>query len=346
VVHHLYGTLTPAKRADPAVITVRDDEDSDRLVMVLPLLSRRHFLATQVEYADLGVSDYTAPLVHPDWEWECTRDPELIEQIRAKAGGADLIRLEKLRHGVESVVRMLGTTDVTEHAYRGYSIPLPSTFEEWQHQRERRVVRDVEKKRKRIGRNGRVLELRELTDPTEIDTAFDRMAEFRAARFAGKRAIDLLQDPAYVEFYRRVAHDGAAGVDPGTTWILTIDGETGAATFGLADDVRDLFLLVGYDVANWKNYSLGLVLVEQQIKVSIEHGKKFHDLGIGHGAYKVELGAVATPVYRARRALTPAGWADARIADRTAAAKVSAKKFLHQTTPARQRLRALTSRQS
>ncbi|MBN9013007.1 MAG: cellulose biosynthesis protein CelD, partial [Rhizobiales bacterium] len=57
----IYQKLVPHLKVDPLIVTVRDAADG-RLVMLLPLVRRRHRGLRTIEFADLGVSDYVAPV--------------------------------------------------------------------------------------------------------------------------------------------------------------------------------------------------------------------------------------------------------------------------------------------
>lgn len=324
--HHLYSALAPAKGATPVVITVR--RDSGELVLVLPLLARRHGPSRWIEFADLGVSDYAAPVADRNAAEILHSDPSLAAKIWAAIGPKDLLRIEKIRSTPSEMAALFGITDCVRHPYEAHGIPLPSSFEAWRDERDPDFLRQLKTKRKRIGRNQRVLELRSLKDPGEIDRAFDEMRSFRKARFADRRALDLVQDPIYDNFYRLVARDGGDGRGPGSTSILTINDETVGVTFGLSNSERDLFVLIGYDYAKWRNYSLGLIMVEDLIRTSIRRGRRYHDLTIGHDGYKRDFGTVSTPMFTARRAGSPAGWVAKKALDQNVAARQGAKKAL------------------
>jgi CelD/BcsL family acetyltransferase involved in cellulose biosynthesis len=322
--HYLYTVLAPAKRAEPVVITLVEDHDG--LIGLLPLVGRRRGPTKWIEFADLGVSDYAAPVIDRDWAYELARDPSIADEVRGAIGAADLIRIDKVRSDPSELTALLGAKDTVQHPFYGHRIPLPATLEQWRDERDPAVIRHLAKLRKRIGRNQRRLEVRGLTATDEIDEAFEQLRRFRRARFADRRAIDLTEDPDCFEFYRQVAYDGARHKEPGSTWILTINDETVGVSFGLADTVTELGMLIGYDVEQWRNYSLGLVFVEALIELSIQRGKSFHDLTIGHDSYKTALGAVAEPMFSVRASRTPAGWVAKKALDQNVAARRTAKK--------------------
>jgi CelD/BcsL family acetyltransferase involved in cellulose biosynthesis len=324
--HHLYVGLAPQLKAKPVVVTVRADTDG-RLVAVLPLVRRRG-LVRRVEFADFGVTDYAAPVIDSAAAPELSQSPAVRGAVREAIGRADLLRLEKVRGEAVEIASHFGAGRVVRHGFDAHAIPLGDSFEAWRAARDPDFIRHIDGKRKRVGRKRRVLTLRELTEPAEIDAAFERMREFRRARFAERRAVDLVQDPRYFEFYRKVAHHSAREGGPGSTVVLAINDETVGVSFGMSDSERDLFVLIGYDYEQYRNYSLGLILVEELIAVSIDAGKRFHDLTLGHEGYKSDFGAVLTPMYAIHRPMTARGWIAQRAADQNTAARRIAKSAL------------------
>jgi CelD/BcsL family acetyltransferase involved in cellulose biosynthesis len=322
----LYADLAPRLKAEPVVVTVRAEADG-RLAAVLPLVRRRGWVR-RVEFADLGVSDYAAPVVDRAAAAQLTGSAEMAAAIRRAIGRADLLRVDKVRGDAATVASLTGARSVVRHGYDAHAIPLPGSFETWRAARDPDFVRHIDGKRKRVGRKRRVLAIRELDQPEEIDAAFERMREFRVARFADRRAVDLFQDPRYYDFYRRVAHDSARDGGPGSTVVMTVNDETVGVSFGMSDAERDLFVLIGYDYERYRNYSLGLILVEELIGVSIAHGKQLHDLTLGHDSYKASFGAVPTPMYSTRRPLTVRGRLGLLAADQNVAARRLAKRAL------------------
>lgn len=321
---HLYGSLAPAVGADPLVVTVRRGPE---LVGVLPLVKRRNRGVRKVEFADLGVSDYAAPVLDRDAAAAVLADGSVPRGVRAAIGKADLVVIDKVRGDAGPTATLLGARQTVQHPWDAHPIPLPATVTEWRSGRDTEFLRHLERKRARIGRKKRVLGLRELTDVAEIEESFEQMAAFRRARFAERRAVDLIQEPEYAEFYRQVAVDGAKG-GPGSTSVLTINDDVVGVSFGIFDDDSDVFVLIGYDFDQWRNYSLGLVLVEDLIEVSIATGKSVHDLTLGHEGYKLAFGAVPTPMYSVRLPLTVAGRAARVAADLEQAARKLAKRAL------------------
>lgn len=324
--HELYTTLAPTVDAEPLIVTGRD-QDTGTLALVLPLVRRREALARRVEFADLGVCDYAMPVV--DRALDGTPDAAaLAPAIRETIGSTDLLVIDKVPGDAHTVATLLGSKSIRRHPYDTHPISLGSSPEQWRARLDPEFIRHLERKRERVGRRKRVLALRELASSEEVDGAFERMREFRQDRFADRRAIDLMQDPRYYDFYLSVARASADDGGPGSTSILTINDEIVGVSFMLVDDERDVGVLVGYDVAQYRNYSLGLLIVDELIAVSFANGKGFHDLTLGHEGYKLSFGAAREPMHSVRIPLTVRGHAARAAADRETQARQLAKRVL------------------
>ena len=58
---HLYRRLAPRLDAEPLIIAVRWSNNG-RLALILPLIRRRYGVMKVIEFADLKVCDYAAPV--------------------------------------------------------------------------------------------------------------------------------------------------------------------------------------------------------------------------------------------------------------------------------------------
>ena len=322
----LYATLAPAVGAEPLVITGRD-EGAGKLQFVLPLVRIRGRGVHRVEFADLGVSDYAAPVI-AGGATDAVGDSRTHAAVLSAIGRADLVRVDKVADDATSMASVFGATKVRAHPYETHRIMLDTTFDAWRAALEPGFVRHLDRRRKRLRANGRMIRTSELTSTTDIDDAFDAMRAFRKARFADRRAIDLVQDDRYFAFYRDVARLSAASGGPGSTSALTVNDEIVAVDFTLGDDQRDIGLLIGYDVLRFRNYALGLLFSEDLIANSFANGKSVHDLTMGHDGYKKSFGATPAPMYSVRVPLTTRGRLAQAGADQNTNARRLAKHLL------------------
>lgn len=325
--HEVYRTLAPRVHAEPVVVTVRSSEDR-RLLLVLPLVRRRHWGVRHVEFADLGVCDYAAPVLDEQAASALLADPDVMSDIRLAVGPVDLLRVDKLPGSPTQMATLLGTPSVRRLPYSTHRIGIEGDYSPWQQRMlDPSFLRHLARKRKRLRPKGELV-LRTVHEHDEVDPVLERIQAFRRDRFEGRRAIDLAQDPDRFAFYGQVAHEGIDQGGPARLVVLTLGGEVVAATLDLVDEKRHLFLLVGYDFGRLRNYSLGLLIVDLLLAAAFSEGTQEFDLTIGDEGYKADFGARPTTMFTVRCAASPRGRLAAGGIDAEAWARRSAKRMI------------------
>src|SRR5437868_497075 len=105
--HGIYSKLVPAVGAQPLVVVARY-RTSGALAMVLPLLRVRRGPVRTVEFADLRVSDYLAPVCTATVFSDLLQDDDARLQIRRAVVPFDLLRMPKLPDGRIPIENLLG----------------------------------------------------------------------------------------------------------------------------------------------------------------------------------------------------------------------------------------------
>lgn len=303
---HLYQMLVPARGAKPCIITIRTAGEQ-RLVGLLPMVRRRRMLARTVEYADLGVSDYAAPVIDSEHQRLILADPSVASRVRAALGGFDLLRIERVPDDPAPLGDLISGARSQEHLYGAHLVGLDVDVESWHGGLEPRFTRHLNKAYKRLRSKGGHT-FRAVTSESEVDAVLETLRQFRAARFGERGGLDLVQDPDCYEFYRAVARDGAEGRGPARLSVLRVGEEIGAVALNLLQDDRELHLLVGYDFARLRNYSLGLLAVDQMAQSAIDRGLQHLDLTVGDEPYKIDFKAKRRPLFQLTVVRTPGGW--------------------------------------
>lgn len=303
---NLYRDLTPARGAAPCIITVRSTDDG-RLVGVLPFIRRRRALLRLVEYADLGVSDYAAPVLDRDHDGRIRSDPTLSARVRAALGGFDLLLVERIVDDAGSMSELIHGARSGEHAYGAHLAPLDVDVETWRSRLDPRFSRHLDKAYKRLRSRGGT-SFRVVADVEEVASISDTLRKFRSARFGERGGLDLFQDPRYFTFYRNVVCDSLTSRGPGRLNVLEIGGQPAAIALDLLESDRELFLIVGYDFGRLRNFSLGLLIVDQIANAAIARGLGYLDLTVGDELYKSDFGAVRRTLFHVRVTRTPLGY--------------------------------------
>ena len=301
--HRLYRDLAPARGARPVVVTVR--RASRDLVLVLPLVATGRVVRT-LTFADLGVADYNLPVASRAVLDELAGDPGVVRGIGDALGGCDLLVVDRVPDSPDAVAALLAGSHARRHRYDTHLVTLGATPEEWRGTLDPKFVRHLERKYKRLRPKGERV-LREVTDVAEVEPLMERMRAFRAARFAGRRAVDLVQDDVAFAFYCAVARDSVEHGGPGRLVVLEVGGEPVAITLDLVEPDGELYVLVGYDVERLRNYSLGLLIVDGIAQDAIRHGRSWLDLTVGDEGYKADFGARPRALHQVRLPRTVRG---------------------------------------
>jgi CelD/BcsL family acetyltransferase involved in cellulose biosynthesis len=318
--HAVYRTLLPGANAAPLIITVRRD---NRLIMLLPFVRRRYGTLRVIEFADFGVSDYASPIASDAASQAIAADRGACTRIKAALKPFDVLRIQKLRDDTFPIERVVGTPERIAMPMSAHAVPLTSDFAEW---RNEKIVasyrKELDKKSRQLHRKGTVA-FSCVTDAQTIRATFEKMKEYRGPRFGDG---DLLQNPAYFDFYLEVATEGCGSFV--RVYSLTLDDSPIAGVMGLSHNGRLLVILGGFDLNNHKNQSLGSLTFEMVARHSIEMGDTLLDFTIGDEPYKTLFGAQASPVYQISRSGSAMG-AVASIAIRQLPwLKNAAKRFL------------------
>src|SRR3954452_25404576 len=205
--HGLYGKLVPKAGAKPLIVVVRYG-GSGALAMVLPLLKVRRGPIRTVEFADLRVSDYLAPICTEKVFSDLLQNEHARGQIRRLIGPFDLLRMPKLLDGRTPIENLLGAPRRVAMGSNAYSTVLFAPFEQWRaNALDRSYQKELAKKSRQLQKKGS-LEFSCCDDSASIAAAMEVMKKLCGPRFQAQGDGDLLQRPEYFEFYSNMALRG------------------------------------------------------------------------------------------------------------------------------------------
>ncbi|HWA80594.1 MAG TPA: GNAT family N-acetyltransferase [Acetobacteraceae bacterium] len=286
----VYARLVREKGAEPAILTGRAERDG-RLVFVLPLVRRYYGPAAVIECPDMGVSDYNVPVIEPGLAGAISSDRTLRRKLSRALRPFLVSRLQKIRADSVHQLSVLGGGHCAYMGFHAHEVGLARSFAEWRARSLTQSFRRFLDRKRRALLKKTELKFEEVTDTRAIEEAFALLKAFRAQRW--KR--DLLRDDTYLRFYAEIAASGQP-IGLTRTYLFRCGDRPSGVIFGLAHRQRFLVLGLGFDFKGFRNYSLGLLMLESVIEDLIARGDEVCDLTIGDEAYKTDFGTTEVPM--------------------------------------------------
>lgn len=286
----LGAQVAPARSARQATIVVRD-RDGD-LLAVLPLMRRRKSGVVLLENADLGVSDYAAPVVDQAFAAELAERPDLQRQVAEALPSYDILRIRPVREEHLTLWQALlpGRTEGLD--FSAHATLLGSDYARWRAAKpSKSLLGRLSRAEKQMVKLGGGVVSR-IEDPDEIRAAVATIQALRAGRFEG----DPIQEDIVRDFYAAVAVDGAAE-GFAAVYRLDIGGVTAGTVFGLCHGGAYHYLLIGCDYENFGRCSPGLILYDRIIRDWIVRGGAVFDFTIGDEPFKADFGTEPTKMF-------------------------------------------------
>lgn len=289
----VYAQLVAPSGAEPLIVAGRTRADQ-KLKVVFPLIRRGLGPVATVDYADMGVSDYNAPIVDRSLEPKLGGQPNIVGLLRHAIRPAVVGRLQKMRG---DTLESLGLRQILPSDFMGFhshEVQLHGPYSAWRKDAlSKSFVRFLDRKGRALAKMGAV-EFKELTDAESIGDVFSALKSFREGRLPD----DPLKNERYFNFYRDVAVEGCRS-GFARTQLLTCGGKDAAIIFGLSHGGRFHLLLTGFNFPAFRNVSAGKLIMEHSIEAAIDRGETVYDFTIGDEAYKTEFGTQALPMYTA-----------------------------------------------
>jgi CelD/BcsL family acetyltransferase involved in cellulose biosynthesis len=316
--------LAPRLAAEPAVVTIRWRHNG-RLAMTLPLLRRRVGVLRAIEFADLQVSDYAAPVCDEVTFARVAADRRARDRIRALLKPYDLIRIQKIADQALPFEQLFGVSRRSSMAMSSHAVRLTQPYSQWRADNIKPSYRkELDKKRRQLDRKGAV-RFQCAQEPELIKSTFQAMRAYRRERFGGR---DLLQQALYFDFYLDIAlHGKDCGLS--RTYTISVDEQPIGGVWGLHHQDSFLVLLGGFDLAAYKNLSIGALTFAEVARDCIERRDALLDFTIGDEPYKRLFGAQPSGMWMISAAGTPLGTVANLVAENVPWAVKVAKEVLN-----------------
>jgi CelD/BcsL family acetyltransferase involved in cellulose biosynthesis len=286
------------------LIAIICDAATGREVALVPLIRRVQRGIRIVEFADLDLTDYNAPVLGPD----APRDVAgmralcraLLAALRRLPEGVDLIRMQKMPASIDgkpNPLTSLGRLGCC--SLNGNLIVIGDDFEAYR----------ASIKRMQLPRSWRVFNrnpgatFRIVKDVDEALGLLDTMDAQQQARMHQLGLEFVLNDAVRGQFYRDLV---IRGIDEGYVIVsaLICDRETVATILGIRQGTNFVFLRISNAGPQWSNCSPSRLIIERTMAVLHGEGVRQFDLSIGNYAFKRRFGAAPIPLTDVSMALS------------------------------------------
>ena len=302
----LYAILATGMQAKPLFVLVRHTSTQLPL-MLLPLCVRRRFGFKMIEFADLGVSDYNAPLIARAFNPSAPEWAALWRDIVRQLSGGSILSLQKMPSHIEGranpLVAWAGARPMPVGAW---GVGLPATLPEYDSKVLKPTFRrELAKKERRVAKRGSVVfaTAGSVGEQREIFAVLARQRQLRCEELG--RDNDL-GNPLIRRFRDALVED-ASSASPVRLSALKVDGEMVATMFALEHRGTSHVIMTTFAGGDWKSCSPGSILIHKAIESCLAQGIRTFDLTIGDEAYKKDFGTTRQPLFSLVRPLTPFG---------------------------------------
>jgi len=321
----------------PLLLAVRrEGEPGD--AMLLPLILRSEGRVRVAECADLGVTDYNAPLVRDGLALGAEDAAVLAQALRRALRGIDLLRLDKLVEACGGQPNpWLRLFDSLPSPLSGHRLRVHDDYADWMAHIGKHARKEFERSWRVFQREPQARFVR-ATDVDEGLSLLRRMAQLQHERHAGKPGYRLAEE-AYDGFYE---HYLRANLDKGgcvVTALLAGD-EMVAGLFSVHDGRRLTMLRIAIGGERWKSCAPGKLLLERTIHALHAQGCREFDLGIGDYEHKRAFRPKAVPLHESCVALSLRGlalraaWRLKHLLRRQPALRAAARRLRQRARPA------------
>ncbi len=291
----LYEELARMEHAMPRLIVVTE-RNSGEIALVLPLTIKKKRSLRVARFADLGVSDYGAPILGPAALKKRRSIRRAWRAVRHALKDVDLIRLEKMPEQIAGRPNPLLTRrGIAPSRLSGNVVTIDTTVEDFLRARGKKYRKEVERCTRLWQAEGEAKFARASTQ-AEVARAYSVLEEQQGARHAELGSHYVLDKPQFRTFYERLVMDGTE-CDLGYIFTLEAKGEIVATLFGIVHDGTFTLLRISNGGARWSHFSPGRLIVVEAMKYFAARGVKRFDMGIGDYPFKRGFGAQEVPLY-------------------------------------------------
>jgi CelD/BcsL family acetyltransferase involved in cellulose biosynthesis len=298
-----YAELVGPMDCVPCIRVVRR-LDSGEIAAIVPLIARRKGPLRVIEAADLGISDYNAPILGPAAPEDREGAGALWQALVESLPSADLVHLNKMPVTVAGRVNPLALlASVTPSVMFGNVLTVEAGVDAFLHARGRKFRKEYHRYFRRLEDKGRV-RLHRVTDAGRVSACLEQLDYCQGLRIRAQGKPYVLDQPHFAAHYRRLVEDGLAG-EQVHLFELTVDEQPAAFLLGLAHAGTFSVIRLTHVTDTFDHCSPGRIMLIESMRALTDLGCKRIDLTIGDYRFKRDFEPAPYPLVDL---LQPLGW--------------------------------------
>ena len=305
-----YAAFAGAEGVEPLIAVVTDASTGEP-AMLLPLIRRRQDNIATVEFADLNLTDYNAPILGS----AAPRDAKaaralwrsLLSALRRMPEAADLIRLRKVPVDLDGKPNPLALLDAAGPCLlNGNLVTTGEDYDAWRYTLEKTVRKELERSWRVFTRDP-AASFAIITDTDEALRILSTTEVQQGTRMQSLGRNYVLNDETSAAFYRNLVRDGV-GNGYALVSALTVGDEVVATLLGIRTGSRYVMIRISNAGEKWSNCSPGRLIIERTMAALHRDGVREFDFSVGNYAYKRRFGVTRLPLVDISAALSWRGW--------------------------------------
>jgi CelD/BcsL family acetyltransferase involved in cellulose biosynthesis len=302
-----YGAFAEADHVEPLIAIISDAATGEQ-VALLPLIRRLQGGTRVVEFADLNLTDYNAPMLMAAMPRDAMAARllwrDLLAALKRIPGGADLVRLRKMPVDLDGRPNPLALLDGANPCpLNGNVVTTGDDFDAYRYSLERSVRKELERSWRVFTRNPAAM-FKIATDRIEALWILATMEVQQGTRMQHLGLNFVLNEETCAAFYRNLVgqnlRSGYAVLS-----ALTVGDEVVATLLGIRSGSRYVMVRISNAGEKWSNCSPGRLIIERTMAALHKDGVRSFDFSIGNYAYKRRFGVAPLPLADITAAL---GW--------------------------------------
>ena len=293
-----YGAFAGPDDVEPLIAIICDAASGEQ-VALLPLIHRLQNGIRIVEFADLELTDYNAPMLTAaaprDAKGARALWRDLKAALRRMPGGADFIRLRKMPVDLDGRPNPLALLDgAGPCSLNGNIVTTGDDFDAWRHTLERTVRKEL-KRSWRVFTRDPAAAFKIVTEKNEALRILSTMEIQQGTRMQHLGLNFILNDETCAAFYRNLVGNG---VESGYVVVsaLSVGEEVVATLLGIRSGSRYVMVRISNAGAKWSNCSPGRLIIERSMAALHKDGIREFDFSIVNYAYKRRFGVAPLPL--------------------------------------------------